>query len=89
MRFSRRTRYIVGVLFFAGLGSWWYWFFSSTPRRTFWYFTGFSIALVIVFEGLARRVLPRSAPERILLELLFAVLTMIAANWFWSVLPAH
>jgi hypothetical protein len=44
---------------------------------------------VIVFEGLARRVLPRSAPERILLELLFAVLTMIAANWFWSVLPAH
>ncbi len=86
MKYSRRTRWLVGIPFVVTLGCAWYWVFATAPRREIWYLVAFSIALGLVFEGLERKVWsPRGPAERFVLELLYAVLTLMVAGWFMSV----
>jgi hypothetical protein len=65
--------------------------FATAPRQEIWYLAAFSIAVGLVFVGLERKVWsPRSPAERFVLELLFAVLTLMAAGWLMSaVFQAH
>ncbi len=90
MSFSKRTRWIVGIPFFAGLAAAWVWLLASTPRRTLLHILVLGIALAIVFELVARKLQsPRGTLERFLLELAFAALTMIVAALLMSASPAH
>ena len=82
IRLSGRTRLILRILFLGGLGWAWYWLLVEVPRRELWYLIGFSIALGVVFEWLERKVWsPRDRAERIVLELLFAAVTLMAMSW--------
>jgi hypothetical protein len=65
MRFSRRTRIVVGVFFFTAIGLLWYVQWSESPRWAFWALIALSAALAS-FEALVRKVLiPRGVSSSI------------------------
>lgn len=85
MKLSTRTRWIIGVPFFGGLAYLWYLALAGTPRKTFLYFVGLSLGLAIILEWIARKLqIARGGVGRYVLELAFAVATMIVASWLMS-----
>lgn len=84
MSASRRTRLLVGAIFFGVIALVWYPFLKDSPRWAIWAVLGFSGGLVLC-ETLIRRLIPSRGESRrysLWLDLVFAAVVAAAATWF-------